>query len=330
MHAARLAMEHAGDQSMGIEDVRDAVAREFSTADKSLSPLIDASDAFLHALDADKSRPPIPTGIKALDAIIRGLPRGLPTVIAARPKMGKSSLALQCAVRAARDGLGVFIVSAEMDQRTVVRRMVSHALQLPYHQVCFAMDRRAGAAYPAIAALGDEIASWQMVIDDAYQPTADMVRRRAKSLLESKRLKSLDLVIVDYFGTLKHPGGKRDRSDESQRRSSDVLRVLAKETGAAVVVVSQLNRRSEGRQNPRPIASDVREADALVEHAGLVISPFRPSVYAGEGAQLEVDPSAEICVLASRETQTGRGAVEWNGKTYTFNDKVLHYDSKRF
>lgn len=271
----------------------------------------------------------LPTGIIGLDAVLGGgLPIGEPTVLGGRPKMGKSSFAFGNVVLSGLDqDLRVAVFSAEMNEIKVAWRLISAKTALgfgsgvPYSQIRAFVER--GEDIGPNAGRVTDAANWlgqrHLAVDDTSAPTPEQIRRRCRVL--AARWGGLDLVVVDYFQQLNHGRQRGERTDLAQRRTSDVLREVAKDLSCAVLILTQLNKSVDSRDNKRPTANDVRECDALVEHAGLVLGAYRDFVYSKN--QHDAD-SAEIIVMAVRESEVGTVPCGWDGACFRYENQHNH------
>lgn len=227
----------------------------------------------------------VPTGLTDLDRILSGIKRGGLTVLGARPSMGKSLLALSIAshaltcapsqqVSARRRHHNVAIFSLEMSGGDVIARRIAARTGIP-----ILAQRRPGVSvqdFDRIADAGAEIADQPLWIDDRPGLTAEQIRLEARRL---HRAHPLDLIVVDYLqimGRSFQPGVNPVQQIGQMTRA---LRALAKETGAAVLLLSQLSRGLETRDDKRPQLSDLRESGDIEQDADVVLLLFREAYY---------------------------------------------------
>jgi len=282
-----------------------------------------AVDAVKASMSPRETPKYIPTGIKTLDMAIGGVPRGLPTIIGGRPGMGKSALGLQIALKAMLQGIPAYIVSAEMTKEQCCHRWMSMLSDVPYRIVRELVEDSlnddpvdaTGTPYRTrISAAADELSRLPFVISDSARPKIADIRRSIHQAVRRRMISTPGVVLVDYFQVLNHQEKGSDGRIWAQRQSSDQLRQMAKEMDAAIVILSQLNRAVESRQDKMPIGSDLRDCDAMLEHAGLAMGPFRPYVYDSEKPPDE----AMVRVFKCREGPTGLHALRWDGPTMSF------------
>jgi replicative DNA helicase len=200
----------------------------------------------------------VPTGFSSLDSLTNGLHPGQMIVIAARPAIGKSTLALDLARAAAvRHGQSTVLFSLEMSRNEITMRLLSAESRVPLHHM------RTGQLgeddWTRLARRMSEVVDAPLFIDDS--PNMSMMEIRAKC----RRLKqrhSLRLVIIDYLQLMSSPKRVENRQQEVSEMSRS-LKLLAKELDVPVVAVSQLNRGPEQRNDKRPLLSDLRESGCL-------------------------------------------------------------------
>jgi replicative DNA helicase len=207
----------------------------------------------------------VPTGFADLDALTNGLHPGQMVVIAARPALGKSTLALDLARAASvKAGLTSVIFSLEMSRNEITMRLLSAEAQIPLH---YMRTGKLGEEHWAqLARRMSEVVDAPMFIDDS--PNMSMMEIRAKC----RRLKQrhdLRLVIIDYLQLMSSPKRVENRQQEVSEMSRS-LKLLAKELDVPVVAVAQLNRGPEQRTDKRPLLADLRESGCLTEDTTLL------------------------------------------------------------
>lgn len=294
---------------------------------------VGAAEAVAASMKARSKPKYILTGIKTLDGAIGGVPRGLPTIIGGRPGMGKSALGLQIALKAMLSGIPAYIVSAEMTQEQCCHRFMSMLSDVPYRIIRELVEDddkadpvdASGLRYRTrIAAAADELSRLPFVLSDKARPTIADIRRSIHQSVRRKMIEQPGVILVDYFQVLNHREKGSDSRIWAQRQSSDELRQLAKEMDSAVIILSQLNRAVEGRAEKLPQGSDLRDCDALLEHAGLAMGPFRPYVYDSAKPPEE----ASLRVFKCREGPTGLHNLTWDGPTMSFRTTASRTVSK--
>lgn len=238
----------------------------------------------------------VPTGFHDLDRLTSGLQRGDLIIIASRPSMGKTSLALNMAQHVGtKTDKTVGVFSLEMSREQLFLRMLSSESQIDGHNLRtgFLRSDDWGRLTEALGVLGQA----KVYIDDS--PGMGVLEMRAKA----RRLAAehgLHLIIVDYI-QLMQGRGRFDNRTQELGAISRALKMLAKELNAPVVVLSQLSRAPEARSDHRPQLSDLRESGALEQDADVVMLIYREDRY---NPQAENDSVAEIIVAKQRNGPT--------------------------
>lgn len=256
----------------------------------------------------------IPTGFMDLDTMLAGLQPSDLVVIAGRPSMGKTSLALGMVQTAAVDynkAVGVF--SLEMSSVQLVLRMLSSEARVDSHLL------RTGKLSPGdwtrLTAAADKLSQAKIFIDDSGALTVQQMRGKARRL---KIEHGLDLLVVDYLQLMQ---GRSD-AESRQQEISDIsrsLKALAKELNIPIVALSQLSRAVENRQDKRPVLADLRESGAIEQDADVVIFIYRDEVYNADTTQKQ--GIADILVRKHRNGPTGDIELTFLDKYAKFADK---------
>lgn len=218
----------------------------------------------------------IPTGFKSLDRLTTGLHPGTLNIIAARPSMGKTALALSIAAHVAlREQRPVQIFSLEMSKEELVDRLLSLTALVDLHVIRTGHVGRAD--WVRIANASEKLSNAPLHIDDSGAVTMAQLRRRARRV---KAKNGMALMIVDYLQLMT----PISRGESRQQEISDIsrsLKLLAKELTVPIVALSQLNRKVEERHihERRPLLSDLRDSGAIEQDADLVAFIYRDEVY---------------------------------------------------
>ncbi|MEI7655493.1 MAG: replicative DNA helicase [Actinomycetes bacterium] len=245
------------------------------------------------------------TGIAGLDDLTHGLQPGQMVVIAARPGMGKSTLALDFARSASlRQGKTCCLFSLEMSRNEIVMRLLSAEGSVRLNHVLGGTvgddewQRLATAMGVASAA--------PMFIDDSANLTMMEIRAKARRL---KQRHGLDMIIIDYLQLMS--SGKRVESRQVEvSEFSRQMKLLAKELHIPVVALSQLNRGPEQRADKKPMLSDLRESGSIEQDADLVILLHREDVYEKESTR---PGEADLIIAKHRNGATGTVATTFHG-----------------
>ena len=271
---------YEGADGAEVEDVVDraqqeifAVAQNRTSEDyKILNELLtDAMDE-LAAYQRDKGKAMgVPTGFADLDNLINGLHGGQMIIIAARPGVGKSTIALDFMRSASiQHGLTSIIFSLEMSASEIIMRMLSAETAIKL------TDMRSGKmdepAWEKLTKRLNEIQDAPLYIDDSANLTMMEIRSKARRL---KQTQGLDLVVLDYLQLMS--SGKRVESRQQEvSEFSRHLKLLAKELDVPVIAISQLNRGPENRPDKKPQLADLRESGSLEQDADIVMLLNRP------------------------------------------------------
>ncbi|WP_267900877.1 replicative DNA helicase [Actinomadura craniellae] len=254
----------------------------------------------------------VPTGFTDLDALTNGLHSGQMVIIAARPAIGKSTLALDFARTAAvKHGLTSAFFSLEMGRNEITMRLLSAEARVALHAM------RSGTLtdedWTRLARRMSEVADAPLFIDDS--PNMSMMEIRAKC----RRLKQqhdLRLVIIDYLQLM--TSGKRVESRQVEvSEFSRSLKLLAKELGVPVIALSQLNRGPEQRTDKKPMVSDLRESGSIEQDADMVILLHREDAYEKESPRAG---EADLIVAKHRNGPTATVTVAFQGHYSRFVD----------
>ncbi len=304
----------AGDQ---VDDFLDRVEKViFEIGEKraltSLTPLSDVVREGFQKIEqlSDKGHTlsGLATGYAELDNLLSGLQAGDLIIVAARPSMGKTALALNIAQNVAiREKTAVAIFSLEMNRTQLAMRMLCSEGRVDSTKL-----RRGGLTeedWIRLTRAAGELSDAAIFIDDSAQISALEMRAKARRL---KANKGLGLIIVDYLQLMR----SSFRGDNREREISEIsrsLKAMAKELDIPVVALSQLNRAVESRQDKRPMMVDLRESGAIEQDADVITFIYRDEVYNPESLE---GSKAEIIVGKHRNGPTGVVALSFL-KQYT-------------
>ncbi|MHB1554596.1 MAG: replicative DNA helicase [Acidimicrobiales bacterium] len=249
----------------------------------------------------------LPTGFVDLDRMTGGLRPGQLIVLGARPAMGKSALALDIALHAARTSGPVLFVSAEMGALELGTRVLAGGGVASDRLLAARLD---DLDWSRLETRRAELAGVPLLIDDAPGTTLLAIRGRAR---RQAARGGLALLVVDYLQLI---GADRrgTRREAEVAEISRGLKALARELHVPVVAVAQLNRAVELRADKRPMLSDLRESGQLEQDADLVLLLHRAAVY-----DLDADPgAAELIVAKHRNGPTGVDKLTWLAQRMSF------------
>ena len=256
----------------------------------------------------------VSTGFSEIDEITLGFQRSDLIVIAGRPSMGKTALALNIAENVARQtDQTVLIFSMEMSAEQGVRRFISSIANIDLQRLMRGQlqDNDWEGIDKALSVLSNK----KILLDDT--PALSPTELRARSRRVKRENKDLAMIVVDYIGLMQIPGKSENRVTEISEISRS-LKALAKELDVPVVAISQLNRAVESRPNKRPILSDLRDSGAIEQDADVIAFLYRHEYY--DRSDLENKGKAEINIAKQR-----------NGPTRTtslaFRDSVARFEN---
>jgi replicative DNA helicase len=280
-------------------------------------PLFDSIDAAVALMENAQKRGGemvgVPTGFQKLDEMTHGLHPGQLIILAARPAVGKSTLALDIARNASiRHKKPVIFFSLEMGRAEIAMRLLSAESRI-YLQA-MRKGNLSDNDWSRIASVRGEINSAPLYIDDS--PNMTLVEIRAKCRRLAKRV-GLEMIVIDYI-QLMTSGKKVESRQQEVSEFSRALKLLAKEIGVPVIAISQLNRNSERSENKKPELSHLRESGSLEQDADVVVLLHREDMAKREE---ERDGLAELIVAKQRNGPTGPVMVNFLGQFSKFEDQ---------
>lgn len=242
------------------------------------------------------------TGFDQLDRIVSGLHPGRVYLLGARPGMGKTSVALAIARRIAQKDGSVLIASAEMSSRDLMQRLAAADASLDLRQ--FAAGELTSTEQERALRSLERLSGLPLWIDDQVGTVEQVVASARRHHVKSP----LSLLVVDYVQLLGSESVSRQASaNDRLTHISRRLKLLAKELNIPILVLSQLNRDVEGRNDKRPMLSDLRESGALEQDADVVIMLFREAVYNDDADPCE----AWFYVRKNRYGPLGDARAHW-------------------
>ncbi len=299
-----------------VETVTDQISALFSDLQRSRTrkaPRI-ISDVMVGRLDhytalAEGTEPRgWPTSIFGLDRLLNGgLRPGKVYVLAARPKVGKSSLAQQIAMKVAYDGMPAMILSQEMEASELVDRAIANRGRVNYSGLMTGqMDDE---QWGRLAEGADVVSRLPLWLDDQAALTLGSIRSKARSV------KGLKLLVIDYLQLCSGSGRKGDNRNTEIEEISRGVKALAKDLGIAVLMLSQLNREVEKRPNKRPNLADLRDSGSIEQDADSVIFLWPARDLDSSGHRL-----IGCAVEANRSGACGDFALDFQGAHQLWHD----------
>ena len=256
----------------------------------------------------------VPTGFTLLDRKTTGLQAGDLVVIAGRPSMGKTTLAVNIAENAAiAKGVPSAIFSMEMSAEQLTLRLISSLGRV--NQTHLRTGNFTEEDWSRIQGAMAQLSGAPLYVDETPALTPTEVRARARRL---KREKGLGLIVVDYLQLMQVPGTKENRATEISEISRS-LKALAKELQVPVVALSQLNRAVEQRTDKKPVMSDLRESGAIEQDSDLILLIYREEVYDPNTTRKGI---ADIIIAKQRNGPIGEVQLTFLGEYTRFENLV--------
>ena len=326
-------LAETGDAQGGFVTMKDAVGLSIQMAEK--------------AFKTDGHVTGVTTGLRDLDKRLGGLQPSDLLILAARPAMGKTSLAINIAYNAAQafarsggeEGGRVGVISLEMSADQLASRLLCDLAEMPFDKL-----RRGdfGAEeFRGLAEAASRLSQIPLYIDDTPAQTITAVRTRARRM---KRKHGLELLIVDYLQLLRGTGSKQ--SENRVLEVSEItrgLKAIAKELQIPVVALSQLSRGVESREDKRPQLADLRESGSIEQDADVVMFIYREEYYL-QNAQPSEDEAekmatwqekmdkaynkADIIIAKQRHGPTGTETLYFDGRFTRFRDLDKHHSER--
>ena len=254
----------------------------------------------------------VPTGFADLDGLTNGLHPGQMIVIAARPAVGKSALALDFARSATiRHNLPTVLFSLEMGRNEITMRLLAAEARVPMNLM--RTGQLSDDDWARLARRMSEVVDAPLFIDDSPNMSLMEIRAKCRRL---KQRHGLRLVVIDYLQLMSSPKRVENRQQEVSEMSRS-LKLLAKELEVPVVALSQLNRGPEQRQDKRPMLSDLRESGSIEQDSDVVILLHREDAYEKESPRAG---EADLIVAKHRNGPTATVTVAFQGHYSRFVD----------
>jgi replicative DNA helicase len=256
----------------------------------------------------------IPSGIGDLDKMITGLNKSDLIILGARPGMGKTSFALNIARNVAVNaGKTVCFFSLEMTRDQLAQRMLSSEAGIKSEKL------RTGELdadeWTRLAQAGDNLSKANIYFDETSAITVPEMKAKLR------RMKKVDLVIIDYLGLMKSAKATENRVQEVSEITRN-LKIMAKELKVPVIACAQLSRGTETKgKSHKPALSDLRESGSIEQDADIVLFLYRDTYYDSEKADDEdrSDPNKAECIVAkNRHGEIGTIDMHWDGQFTRF------------
>jgi len=307
---ARQLLDEAESRVFKIAQEGARSSQGFQEIQPLLAQVVQRIDDLYHR-EGDSDVTGIPTGFIDLDRMTSGLQGGDLVIVAGRPSMGKTSLAMNVAEHVAiEQGLPVAVFSMEMGAVQLAMRMLGSVGLLDQHRM------RTGKLltddWPRVTHAVQRMQNAQVYIDETPGLTAVDLRARARRL--ARQCGRLGMIVIDYIQLMSSSGGGENRATEISEISR-ALKSLAKELDCPVVCLSQLNRSLEQRPNKRPVMSDLRESGAIEQDADVILFIYRDEVYNPDSPD---KGTAEIIIGKQRNGPIGTVRLTFQGESTKF------------
>jgi replicative DNA helicase len=256
------------------------------------------------------------TGFNDLDEMTSGLQKGDFVIVAGRPSMGKTTLAMNIAEHAAiKSKKPVLVFSMEMPGESLAMRMMSSLGHIDQHKV--RTGKLHDEDWPRLTSAISMLSESTLYIDDT--PSMSPAELRARARRVARMNKDIGLIVVDYLQLMYVPGFKEGRVGEITEVSR-TLKALAKELNVPVLALSQLNRGLEQRTDKRPQMSDLRESGAIEQDADLIVFIYRDEVYHEDTPDKGI---AEIIIAKQRNGPIGKVRLTFLGQYTRFENLAI-------
>ena len=302
-------LDHAEKLVFDIAEQGKRGKRGFRNIRGLLAAAVDRIDMLFQADDAITG---VSTGFTDLDNMTAGLQPSDLIIVAGRPSMGKTTLAVNFAENAAiKNQVPVAIFSMEMPGEHLALRMMSSLGHIDQHKI------RTGKLddddWPRLTSAVSLLDSAPIFIDDTPALSPIELRARARRL---KREHDLGLIVIDYLQLMQVTDTRENRATEISEISRN-LKALAKELAVPVIALSQLNRSLESRTDRRPVMSDLRESGAIEQDADVIMFIYRDEVYNEDSPQKGL---AEIIIGKQRNGPIGKCLLTFRGQYTRFEN----------
>ncbi|HUQ26888.1 MAG TPA: replicative DNA helicase [Burkholderiales bacterium] len=293
--------ESGARHDQGLVDIKPVLAKVFEKIDH------------LYHRDNPSDVTGVPTGYTKLDEMTSGLQGGDLIIVAGRPSMGKTALALNFAQFIAVDnGLPVAIFSMEMSSTQLAQRMLGSIARVDQHKM--RTGRLNDTEWSNLSDAMGKLHETPIYIDETGAMNSLEVRARARRL--KRQYSKLGLIVIDYLQLMSAASQGENRATEISEISRS-LKAMAKELDVPVVALSQLNRALEQRPNKRPQMADLRESGAIEQDADVILAIYRDEVYNTDTPDKGI---AEVNILKQRNGPIGTVKLTFLGQFTRFEN----------
>lgn len=254
----------------------------------------------------------VKTNFYALDKVIGGLNKGDIAILAARPAMGKTAFAFNIGVNVAEQEKSVAVFSLEMPKRQLAERMICGMANIDMS--LYKRNKLDLNQVRAMKKANEKLKELRLTVDDSSMNTPASILSKCRKL---KRERGLDLVIVDYLQLMSGGNSKENRQNQVSEMSR-MLKVAARELNVPILVLSQLSRACELRQNKKPLLSDLRESGAIEQDADIVMFLYRDDYYKSAEPGYKPTNLAEVIIAKNRNGALETAVMGFKGESTQF------------
>jgi replicative DNA helicase len=260
------------------------------------------------------------TGFLELDDMLNGLQKGEMVIVAARPSMGKTAIAMNMIEGIAADQMiPCAVFSLEMSKQQLAQRMLCSRGSIDSHKLRKGMLQ--SQEYAKLASVVGELAKAPIWVDDSPGLTILDLRAKARRL---KLQHDIQCIMIDYMQLMDNPG-----VESRQQQISEIsrgIKAVARELNVPVICLSQLNRATEGRDGHRPRMSDLRESGSIEQDADVVMLLHREDYYRQSEPDFQPDNIAELIIAKQRNGPTGTVKLTFDNKSTRFRNLAASVD----
>jgi len=252
------------------------------------------------------------TGLSTLDTKICGLPKKALSILAARPSMGKTALALNIAVNVSSRGVPVIFYSLEMSGESLAGRLLSSYTKIPF--LSLMRNKFEPYEWDSLEDASQQIKKIPLFIDE-HKRTVDDIKL---SMRRMKHEHNVGLVVIDYLQLMSNNGRFNTKNDEISDTTKQ-LKGIATDLDVSILLLSQLSREVERRVDKRPMLSDLRDSGAIEQDADVIMSIYRDCVY---NPETQLPREAELIINKNRNGERNCTVfMDFNGAAFTFTEK---------
>ncbi len=333
LNAGEFGIEGAGEIIDSAESAVFEIAQENQRSDpQALSDLLARELERIQAAEG-VGISGVPTGFADLDKLLSGMQNGEMIILAARPSMGKTAMALNLAEQVARGGrtpdepargphIPVGVFSLEMSKSSIVQRLLSAFSQIDSHRI--RTGHLNAHEMTSLKTHAEGLQETPLYVDDTPGLSVLQLRARARRMAAQHKVRA---IFIDYLQLLSSPGASRESRQVEVSAISRGIKALARELDIPIVCLSQLNRASEQREGNRPRMSDLRESGSIEQDADVVMLLHREDYYHQGNEAWFNDPEnqdkvgvAEVIIAKQRNGPTGVVKLTWDSKTTRFRN----------